>query len=309
MPPSDPESCAAYYFTVNVTCKTKDGRHFLVVMQNDFRDDYHMKALLKCARTLSRLRSEQNAKDENHNGVNSNREFWKNIQGIYAIVLTNKALDVHRMNGFYQEEPLMEPNLVNTNELCHVNELTRHNGDTPHQLVLLMLANLRTDHLSKSFSPIEKWAYVFKDTNMCVRRISTVMEIEDSDIIEEDPAIKEFVERLDVDRIPSSVRDNYIVDINYYNDSIVDIEEKAFEKGFTEGFQEAFEEGFKKGFQETFEEGFTEGFQDAQVKERKKGLLIGARALKIEGTMTNAQISGVLDGDVTEDEVAATKID
>jgi hypothetical protein len=37
--------------------------------------------------------------------------------------------------------------------------------------------------------------------------------------------------------------------------------------------------------------------------------LIGARALKIEGTMTNAQISGVLDGDVTEVEVAAIKID
>ena len=101
-----------------------------------------------------------------------------------------------------------------------------------------MFANLRTDHLSKSFSPIEKWVHIFKDQNINpdIKRIPKVKEIEDSDIIEEDPAIKEFVERLDVDKIPPSVRDNYIGVINYYNDTIIDMEEKALEKGRKQGF-------------------------------------------------------------------------
>ena len=201
----------------------------------------------------------------------------------------------------------MEPNLVNTYELRHVNELTRHDGDTPHQLVLLMLANLRTDHLSKLFSPIEKWAYVFKDTGMNTgtAKILPVKQIEDSDIIEEDPAIKAFVERLDVEKIPPEVRDKYVGDINYYNDTIVDIEEKAREEGREEGRQEGVEEGKVTGRQEGREEGVKEG----EVTGLKEGLLRWARALKVMGTMTNAQITDQLGGVLTEAEVAAIKID
>jgi len=282
MPSAVPNS-GAYHFTVDVMCKTKDGRHFLVEMQNDFRDDYHMKALLEHSRMLSRIDVKQIADEQNEKPVKSSREFWKGIKGVYAIVLTNKAFDEHRMKRFYQEEPLMEPNLVNTYELRHVNQLTRHYGDTPHQLVLLMLANLRTDHLSKLFSPIEKWAYVFKDTRMKrgTAKLSPVKKIEDSDIIEEDPAIKAFVERLDVEKIPLEVRDKYVGAINYYNDTIVDIAEKAREEGVKEG----------------------------EVTGLKEGLLRWARALKVMGTMTNAQITDQLGGDLTEAEVAAIKID
>ena len=42
---------------------------------------------------------------------------------------------------------------------------------------------------------------------------------------------------------------------------------------------------------------------------RKQGLLIGARALKVMGTMTNTQITGQLGGELTEAEVAAIQID
>ena len=99
------------------------------------------------------------------------------------------------------------------------------------QSLLLILGNLRTDHLSKSFSPIGKWAYVFKDPNMKshMKRISMTNQIEDSDIIE-DPVMKQFVERLDVDKIPPTVHDNSTHVIHYYNDTIVDMEEKSFEK-------------------------------------------------------------------------------
>ncbi len=66
-------------------------------------------------------------------------------------------------------------------------------------------------------------------------KISRVKQIEDSDIIEEDPAIKAFVERLDVEKIPHEVRDKYVGAINYYNDTIVDMAEKAREEGREEG--------------------------------------------------------------------------
>ena len=40
MPPSDTASPARYPVTVDVMCKTKDGRYFLMEIQNDFRDAY-----------------------------------------------------------------------------------------------------------------------------------------------------------------------------------------------------------------------------------------------------------------------------
>jgi hypothetical protein len=44
-------------------------------------------------------------------------------------------------------------------------------------------------------------------------------------------------------------------------------------------------------------------------KGKKEGLLVGARALKVIGTMTNAQIAAQLGGVVTETEVADIQID
>ncbi len=54
MPSSVPSSPLKYHFTVDVRCRTKDGHHFLVEMQNDFRDDYHLKALIEHARMIGR---------------------------------------------------------------------------------------------------------------------------------------------------------------------------------------------------------------------------------------------------------------
>jgi hypothetical protein len=43
LPSSDPNSLGSYRFTVDVSCRSKDGRHFLIEIQNDFRGDYHLK--------------------------------------------------------------------------------------------------------------------------------------------------------------------------------------------------------------------------------------------------------------------------
>ena len=43
LPSSDPNSLGSYRFTVDVSCRSKDGRHFLIEIQNDFRGDYNLK--------------------------------------------------------------------------------------------------------------------------------------------------------------------------------------------------------------------------------------------------------------------------
>ena len=104
-----------------------------------------------------------------------------------------------------------------------------------------------------------------------------------------------------MEKIPLEVRDKYVGAINYYNDTIVDIAEKGREEGR--------EEGRKEGREEGREEGRKEGVKEGEVTGLKEGLLRWARALKVMGTMTNAQITGQLGGDLTEAEVADIKID
>ena len=113
MPTADPSSLFAYHFTVDVRCRTKDGNHFrngyqgLVEMQNDFRDDYHMKVLAEHSRMVSLLDIDQTKEDENKrtakNKQDTNR-FWKDIQGIYTIVITNKGFDSESMKLAYPAE-------------------------------------------------------------------------------------------------------------------------------------------------------------------------------------------------------------
>ncbi len=145
LPSSDPLASMGYNFTVDVRCKTKDGRHFLVEMQNDFRDDYHLKALIEHSRMLSRMDLDQSGGEDQNIALSEKtgtRKFWKGIQGIYSVVLTNKVFSRANQKAIYSGESLMEPELVNPYELRHVHQLERHYGDVPNQIILLMLANL-----------------------------------------------------------------------------------------------------------------------------------------------------------------------
>lgn len=152
MPAADPTSPLGYHFTVDVRCRTKEGHHFLVEMQNDFRDDYHLKALIEYALMLSRLDIDQTAEDQTkriERGKKYEDWFWKDIKGIYAVVITNKAFSSKRMKSSYPTEEVMEPLLVNPYELRHTKKLERHYGDIPNQIVLLMLDNLKEPILDR----------------------------------------------------------------------------------------------------------------------------------------------------------------
>lgn len=243
MPSADPSSPLGYHFTVDVRCRTREGRHFLVEMQNDFRDDYHLKSLVEHARMVSRLDVDQTSEDQvkqSETNKNNARKFWKGVQGLYAIVITNKAFPLVRMKEYYAAEPVMEPLLINPYELRHTKQLDRHYGDVPSQIVLLMLDNLKKS-VGELSTPIERWAYLFKDPALRtgVKRIPEVKEILDPEVIAgPDKAITAFIERVKVENLPWEVRDQYLRAISYYNTTIVDIEEKAEERGLQRGLKE-----------------------------------------------------------------------
>ena len=236
MASSDPVSSLGYHFTVDVRCRTKEGKHFLVEMQNDFRDDYHFKSLVEHSRMLSRLDIDQNMGDQvqrEENNKNDKRKFWKGIQGLYTIVITNKAFPFYKMKNYNASESVMEPFLVNPYELRHTKQLDRHYGDVPNQIVLLMLNNLTKSDRELSTN-IERWAYLFKDSSLKtgVRKIVETKDIYNPEVIAgPDKAITAFIDRVNIKNLPHEVRDRYISSINYYNTTIIDIEDKAIEKG------------------------------------------------------------------------------
>ncbi len=241
LPSSDPLATKGYNFTVDARCKTKDGRHFLVEMQNDFRDDYHLKALIEHSRMIGRIHLDQtralSSTEEKDLKKKGAQKFWKGIQGIYSVVLTNKVFSEKRFKSRYTNELLMEPDLKNIYELRHITHLKRRYGDIPNQIVLLMLANL-PDKSEKDFTPLERWAYMFQDKGLRygARKIEEVKEIKNPKAVTGgNKAIEKFIQRLDVRHLPQEVIDRYHSAIQYYNDTILDIEEKAEEKGKTEG--------------------------------------------------------------------------
>ena len=252
MASSDPMSALGYHFTVDVRCRTKEGRHFLVEMQNDFRDDYHLKSLIEHARMLSRLDTDQNMGDQAQRAESNKldtKKFWKGIQGLYAIVITNKAFPLSRVKSYYAPEPVMEPLLVNPYELRHTKQLDRHYGDVPNQIVLLMLDNLNKS-AKELTTPIERWAYLFKDPSLRtgVKKILETKDIQDPEIVAgSDRAITAFIDRVNVKNLPQEVRDRYIRALNYCNTTIVDIEDKATERGIEQGIEKVARNLLKDG--------------------------------------------------------------
>ncbi len=240
MPSSNSLSELQYHFTVDVRCRTKDNQHFLVEMQNDFRDDYHLKTLVEHSRMTSRLDIEQHFEDQNQRlekNKNDKKKFWKGIQGLYTIVLTNKTFPFERMKINHSTEPFMEPLLVNPYEFRHTKQLDRHYGDIPNRIVLLMLDNLKTTD-GRGMTPIEKWASIFRDPALKsgVRKIPEIKELSDPNIIDgDDKAISSFIERIKLGNLPNEVRESYIRNLHYYNTTLIDIEDKAIKKGLIEG--------------------------------------------------------------------------
>jgi hypothetical protein len=280
------EAMSGHQFTVDVRCRTKSGRHFLMEMQNDFRSDYHMKALVEHSRMLSRLDIDQITGDRTSriakNVVDKNK-FWKGVEGLYTIIVTNKSFPLSTLKSHYCSETVAEPFLVNPYELRHVKQLDRHLGDIPNQVVFLMLDKLKPPHPGQVLTPVERWAHVFQDPALRsgVATIPTTKRIKDVEALAGDvKSIRAFIDRLDVTKLPIHLRDNYDRVVNYNNGAILDIQEKAIEKGKKIGKKDGEEIGMKKGE----EIGMKKGEEIGMKKGEEKGMKCVAERMLIEGS-------------------------
>ena len=240
LPSSNPRAEIKYRFTVDVRCRSKDGRHFLIEMQNDFRDDYHLKCLIEHCRMIGRLDTTQTLEEQTQRtekNKNDRLKFWKGIQGLYSIVITNKSFPITRFKSQYTDEAVMEPFLVNAYELRHVKQLERHFGDVPNQIIILMIDRLEKE-ASDLATSIERWSYVFKDKSLRsgAAKILETKTIEKPAVIAgDDEGILAFFDRLDIEKGPQGLRERYLRDISYFNDSILDIREQGFNEGLEKG--------------------------------------------------------------------------
>jgi hypothetical protein len=122
---------------------------------------------------------------------------------------------------------------VNPYELRHVNQLDRHLGDVPIQVVFLMLDKLKLPHPGQVLTPVERWAQVFRDPALKsgVARIPTTKKIKDVEALAGDvKSIRAFIDRLNVTNLPIHVKESYDRSIKYNNGAILDIQEKASQK-------------------------------------------------------------------------------
>ena len=298
MPPVDPQSNAGNFCTVDVRCRAKSGRHFLIQMQNDFRSDYHVKALLEHSRMLSRLDIDQTTSDRfrrTAKNILDKNNFWKGVEGLYTIIVTNKSFPLSTLKSHYLSETVAEPFLVNPYELRHIKQLDRHLGDIPNQVVFLMLDKLKPPHPGQVLTPVERWAQVFQDPALRsgVATIPTTKRIKDVEALAGDvKSIRAFIDRLDVTKLPLHLRDNYDRVVNYNNGAMLDIQEKAIEKGKKIGKKDGMklgeeigmklgeEIGMKKGE----EIGMKKGEEKGMKKGEEKGMKCVAERMLIEGS-------------------------
>lgn len=201
-------------------------------------DEAKRVALIK-KRTISSVEDDQSIRTRQEKKEASS--FWKGIEGFYTLVITNKEFKESTMKLGYPGEETMEPALVNVYELRHTKNLDRHYGEVPNQIVLLILGRL-VKPVAELQTSIEKWAYVFRDHGMRsgTAKLSTTKYIEDFNlVIENDPAIREFIERIDVNNLPNSVRERYLSDLEKYNSYMNYLEDTVEARGEAKGKVEA----------------------------------------------------------------------
>jgi len=198
-------------FPVDLKCSSRDGRHFLVEIQNDFRPRNRTKSAVEQLRLITvmdLLRAKHNFKNKGYS-----QEFWRDIEGLYTIVISNKASEVEATKTMYPQERISEPFLLNQYEWRHTEYPNRHFGDKHFQMILFNVNNLKKSSATELVSHVEQWAYLFQDSRLRseIARIPETKTIEGLDfIIDRNPGIKAFVDRICVGAVPSEVLNQYL---------------------------------------------------------------------------------------------------
>ncbi len=166
--------------------------------------------------------------------------------------VTDETVTVNTNSSFkerFNTESLMEPGLVNVYELRHTENLERRYGDTPNQLIILMLANLCQKKLD-ALSKIERWSYLMYDESLRsgIAKVKKTKDIDDVEtLVAGDDSLMEFIQAVNVNNIEQDMWQTLKSRIDYDNDSLEDLKEKIKEAGKAEGIKEGKAEGKAEG--------------------------------------------------------------
>ena len=144
-------------------------------------------------------------------------------------------------------------------------------------------------------TPVERWAQVFQDPALRsgVATIPTTKRIKDVEALAGDvKSIRAFIDRLDVTKLPLHLKENYDRIVNYNNGAMLDIQEKAIEKGKKIGKKDGMklgeEIGLKKGEENGMKKGEEIGLKKGEEiglkKGEEKGMKFVAERMLIEGS-------------------------
>lgn len=115
--------------------------------------------------------------------------------------------------------------LVNTYELRHVNHQDRHFGSKfKNQIITLSLANFQKKRVKEMCTQIEKWSYVFQDTDMTTANIEDISPVKIlqnvEELVAEEPGLKCFIDRLNFDNFSEDARYSYLRNQRAFRENI-----------------------------------------------------------------------------------------
>eukprot|EP01032_Pedospumella_encystans_P021631 gene21631-24529_t len=234
---------------VDLLCRTADNELILLEMQNQYRDDYTSKIFLEFCRLVAnfdakapeilakkRTRSVAALESANNEGSNideakdekkakSSSEFWKRIRRVVVGVITN-----HTINNPAITQPINEFTMLNT-AMPHLPMMP----DLDARIVIIALSTFNKTEATLA-TPLDRWLYAFKDTNLGKGRIPSTKHIEHlsavagagSDAV---PGLVEFYRQLNVQNINPDVIRQHNDAIEEYNSALDEAELRGEVKG------------------------------------------------------------------------------
>ena len=215
----------------DLTCFSCDGKPYFVRLYNKFWSHDNTEAVTERFRMASLMESIQSKRgfEENLSTEHAGRHVFRETEGAYSIIITNKLSKGNAMKKNYPQELVEEPHLVNHYEIRHAVQPNLRFPTKHYQtLIIFALNKLMKFSTAELVSPAEEWAYVFQDS-MSISGISKTADhpqtrvLEGMDcVMERNPSIKAFIDRISVDTVPSDVLNKYLQDMSRINADVVD---------------------------------------------------------------------------------------
>jgi len=241
-------------FTVDIACRTLNDRFFIIEMQNNYTSDYADKAFVEFGRFLGKIDVvkindmltgdlDRKRRRIGETDVKA-KDFWRKIQEVCIIVISNKRLCPHTLKEAYANESVAEPDVINTYRMRNVVHTNRHLGTLNAKVVLIMLANFHKTE-GQLETATDRWLYSLKDENMASAKLKINPFKEISNIAtaaSDNEPLKQFYAVLHTKNIGLDILQKYKVQIQEAN-SLLD---QSFVEGLEEGKHIGLEEGVKR---------------------------------------------------------------